>query len=398
MMHSVDEARARMLSGIRRLEAETVALQALDGRTLAASVRATRDQPPFHAAVMDGYAFRAADTPGALTLVGESAAGHAFGRPIGAREGVRISTGAPLPAGADAVLPQEDAAVKDSALIAPVTEAGTFVRARAGDFAAGEVLLADGRVVDVGAIMTIAGAGRAQAEVTRKPIISILANGDELVAPGAKPREDQIFDAATYAVGSLVRAWGAATRSAPALSDDKSAIAATLSAELRMCDVLVVIGGASVGPHDHVRPVIRALGGELLVEGVSVRPGRPTWFAALPERRFALGLPGNPASALVCTRLFLAPLIETMLTGAQTQSEARTARPLSAPVPANGAREAYVRAIATHDAVTPILNEDSSMMSVLARSNCLILRLAQSLPLAAQDIVECIAWTPNDSR
>jgi molybdopterin molybdotransferase len=394
-MLSVAQARARMLGAIRRLEPESIPLHLLDGRTLAAPVHAVRDQPPFNASVMDGYALRAIDTPGALSIVGESAAGHAFARALDKGEAVRISTGAPLPIGADAVIPQEDAAVLRSVLSAPATKSGVFVRARAGDFAAGETLLDDGRVIDAGAIMAIAGAGFACAPVTRRPIISIVANGDELVAPGATPRGDQIFDAATHAVGCLARAWGAATRRPPALPDEKAVIAAALEAEFASCDIIAIIGGASVGPHDHIRSVMRDLGGELLVEGVAVRPGRPTWFAALPGHRFAIGLPGNPASALVCARIFLAPLIETMLTGGQVQSTAHFERQLSTTVPANGGREAYLRAIASNNLVTPLLNEDSSMMSVLARSNCLVCRPANSPALAAKDLVACIAWSPS---
>ncbi len=326
-MISVEEARTRMLANLRRLASEEVGLEDLAGRTLAGAVCASRDQPPFDAAIMDGYALRAADTPGDLRIVGEAAAGHAFARDIGGGEAVRISTGAPLPAGADAVIAQEDANVREAAVLtAPRIESGAFVRPRGGDFRAGDRLLDDGRVIEASAITALAGAGRSQARVTRKPLVSILANGDELVSPGAAVGDDQIFDAATYAVAALARAWGgAAQRSAP-IGDDEDAIRARAGEALSQCDILVLVGGASVGPHDHVRGAIRALGADLLVEGINVRPGRPTWFATIAGGACILGLPGNPASALVCARLFLAPILETMLSGGQARSS-KTSRP-----------------------------------------------------------------------
>jgi molybdopterin molybdotransferase len=393
-MLSVEAARAAMLARVGKLGGEIVALADLDGRTLAADLAATRDQPPFDAAVMDGYAFRSADAPGLLRIVGEAAAGHAFAPAIAKGEAVRISTGAPLPVGADVVLAQEEARIDNGQLEVAGAKAGGFVRRRGGDFAAGDILLRAGRLLDATAIMAIAGAGKAQAEVTRKPTICIHANGDELANPGEVPRSDQIFDSASYAVASLLRAWGAAAKGGAPLGDQPDAIAPTLKSSLQACDLVVIIGGASVGPHDHLRPIIRELGGELLVEGISVRPGRPTWFAQMPGDKLAFGLPGNPASALVCARLFLAPLIETMLTGAHAQADLTFDRRLSGPMPANGSREAYVRAIASQVEVSPILDEDSSMMGVLARSNCLVRRGAQSPALTTGASVACLAWSP----
>jgi molybdopterin molybdotransferase len=385
-----------MLSAFKRLDPESVDLADAAGRTLAGALAAARDQPPFAAAVMDGYALRAADAPGELRIAGESAAGHAFLRALGEREAVRISTGAPLPAGADAVLAQEDANLQDRVLKAAPIARGQYVRPRGGDFSAGDTLLEDARSLDAGAIALLAGAGRAQVRVTRRPRISILANGDELVAPGAAPRADQIFDSATYAVAALAARWGAVARRLDPLADSSAAIAARLAHAHADCDVLVMIGGASVGPHDHMRPAIRALGGEISVEGISVRPGRPTWFATMPSGGAVLGLPGNPASALVCARLFLAAAIETMLSGAQARSRASFQAALTRAMPANGAREAYVRGVNTDGRLDPILDEDSSLMSVLARSNCLVQRPVASPPAAIGETVRCLSWSPQD--
>ena len=392
-MMSVEEARARMLANVKRLASEQISLEELVGRTLAETVRAFRDQPPFDAATMDGYALSATHTPDDLRIVGESAAGHAFDRAISGGEAVRISTGAPLPAGADAVIAQEDAIVRERMLTAPRIELGAFVRPRGGDFRAGDRLLDDGRVIDASAIVALAGGGCSHACVTRKPVVSIFANGDELVSPGAIVRDDQIFDSATYAVAALAQAWGAVARRSAPIRDDEGAIRAVASEKLSQCDVLVLIGGASVGPHDHVRPAIRALGADVIVEGINVRPGRPTWFATFPGGTCILGLPGNPASALVCARLFLAPIIETMLTGAQARSSKTFTATLATPMPANGGREAYFRAVAQESDVSPLLEEDSSLMNVLARSNCLIPRLPHAPAAARGETIACIGWT-----
>ncbi len=396
-MISVDEALTRMLARADRLGSEEIGLDDLDGRTLGETVRARRDQPPFDAAIMDGYALRSADTPGELRIVGESAAGHAFARALHAGEAVRISTGAPLPAGADAVLAQEDANVREAMLTALQIKPGAFVRPRGGDFRAGEILLGDARVIDAGAIVALAGAGYSLLRVARKPIISIMANGDELALPGKAPRDDQIFDSASYAVAALARAWGAKTERSAPVRDNEDAVAAAASDALSQCDVLVIIGGASVGPHDHVRPAVRALGADLVVEGVNVRPGRPTWFASMRERKIEakciLGLPGNPASALVCTRLFLAPIIEALLTGKHARSSETFGAMLTAPMPANGGREAYLRAVASGNEVSPFLEEDSSLMNVLARSNCLIKRAPNASAAAPGQGVRCLRWS-----
>jgi molybdopterin molybdotransferase len=392
-MISVDEARVRMLARVERLGAEQVDLELVGGRTLGAPVRAARDQPPFDAAIMDGYAFRSADTPGDLRIVGESAAGHRFDRILEAGEAVRISTGAPLPAAADAVLAQEDARVAGATLTAPATKAGAFVRPRGGDFRNGDLLVEDGRVIDAGAIAAIAGVGLRHVPVTRKPVIAIIANGDELVSPGDLPREDQVYDSATFAVAALARAWGGEVRRRAPVRDTQDGVTDAVVSGLSECDVLVIVGGASVGPHDHVRPALRALGAEMIVEGVNVRPGRPTWFAQMPGGRSVLGLPGNPASALVCARLFLAPVLETMLSGSQQLSSRTFEATLSTALAPNGARESYIRAIARKREVTPIPDEDSSLMSVLAQSNCLIQRTPHASKAAASEQVLCVLWT-----
>ena len=219
---SVAEARARMLAAASPLGVESVSVEAAAGRVLATEVRAGRDQPPFAASAMDGWAVRAADTPGRLTIVGESAAGHAFAGTLQAGQAVRIFTGAPVPAGADAVVIQEDAARDTETVTVPVASHGRHVRGAGMDFHAGETLLAPGQWLDPWRLALVAAAGMAAIEVQRSPRIAILATGEEIVAPGAKARADQIFDSGTTVTAALVRAFGGQPHPLPRVGDDET--------------------------------------------------------------------------------------------------------------------------------------------------------------------------------
>ena len=396
-MLTVDQARAIMLGACSRLDAEIIALEAALTRTLAAPIVAARDAPPFAVSAMDGYALSAADTPGRLRIVGESLAGRAFERPLAAGEAVRISTGAAIPTGADAILIQEEAAFDGDCLVAPRCKSSAHVRPRGGDFSAGQVLLTDGRFLDAAAIGLIAASGIAQVAVTRRPRLHILPNGDELVRPGEMPGPFQIFDAASYAVAALARAWGAATTIGAPLADTPNAIADAARPLLDQCDILVVIGGASVGPHDHARSTPAQLGYTEHFNKIAVRPGKPTWFATGAGALMA-GLPGNPASALVCARLFLAPMIEAMLSGSADAALTAASAKLAARLPANGAREHYLRATLTDSragervaAIHP--QQDSSLLSVFSQSNALVRRAAGAPALDAGAPVEIVGLT-----
>jgi molybdopterin molybdotransferase len=383
-MMTVAQARAAMLAHAAPLGHESVALDEALGRVLAQAVLATRDQPPFAVSAMDGYAIRSADSPGLLTVTGESAAGAGFGGVCDTGCAIRISTGAAMPAGADAVVIQEDVQRAGAALTVPSARPKQHVRPQGGDFAAGTVLLAASRRLDGVAVSLAAAAGLARLDVMRRPRIAILSSGDELAAPGTEPGPWQIFDSATFGIAGLVREWGAACERLAVEKDDVDAIARAAEAGLRGSDLLVVIGGASVGDHDHARPALMRLGLSLAVEKVAVRPGKPTWFGKAPGG-LVLGLPGNPASALVCAQLFLRPLIHAML-GRQAEPVLQRAR-LAKPLSANGPREHYLRARWGGDdegrfAVQAFGDQDSSLISVFAAANALI-RLPPGLP--AQD-------------
>jgi molybdopterin molybdotransferase len=306
---SVSQARAAMLAAARPLAAEPVALEAALGRVLSDSVIAGRDQPPFAVSAMDGYALRSADSPGMLRVIGESAAGRGFEGVCESGAAIRISTGAAMPDGADTVVIQEDVSRDGGSVTVPPVKPGKNIRRRGGDFSAGQVLLQPGRKLDGVAVSLAAATGAASVSVVRSPRVAILSSGDELATPGATPGPYQIFDSATYGIAGLVRSWGGIAQRLAVERDDAGAIARAAEQGLDGCDLLVVIGGASVGDHDHARPALMRLGLALVVEKVAVRPGKPTWFGATP-RGLVLGLPGNPSAALVSAHLFLRPLLE----------------------------------------------------------------------------------------
>ena len=391
---SVTEARARMLALAHPLDAELVPLPSALGRVLADAVIATRDQPPFHVSAMDGYALRSADSPGRLRIGGESAAGHGFEGRVEAGIAIRISTGAAIPDGADTVVMQEDVRRDGDQVIVPATGPGSNVRPRGGDFSAGTILLPKARVLDGVALSMVAASGAGQARVTRAPRVTILSSGDELAPPGSEPGPFQIFDSGTFGIAGLVQSWGGKPNRLAVEKDDPGAIAAAAEQALKDSDILVLIGGASVGDHDHARLALTRLGLAFVVEKIAERPGKPTWFVT-PPQGLELGLPGNPASALACARLFLRPLIQAML-GRDPQAcvAMHRARLLRA-IPANGPREHYLRALLETDGdgqqtVRAFEDQDSSLISVFAAANALI-RLPPHAPQSnAGDLVDVL--------
>lgn len=394
-MTRVVEARALMLAALKPLAPEEALLWDARGRVLAAPLRAVRAQPPFAASAMDGYALRARDTPGTLRIVGESAAGRGYSGVLQAGEAVRISTGAPLPPGADAVLVQEDAGVDGDRLRAPEVRPDRHVRAAGIDFAAGADILPEGRTLDPVALALAASAGAARLPVRRRPQVTILCGGDEVAPPGTDLRADQIFDSCSYAIGALAESWGAqATRCAP-LPDDAAAIERAAASALRESDLVVFIGSASVGPHDHARPAFERQGARIVVSKVDMRPGKPTWFATSAHAP-VLGLPGNPASAIVAALLFLRPAIAALLGVASGVEFSRGA--LAGALPANGPREAFLRArwrCTETGAISVDVHgeQDSSLLSVFAGSNALVRREPHAPPAGPGDPVDWLSYS-----
>jgi molybdopterin molybdotransferase len=397
-MLTVDAARAAMLAAASALPAETVPLSGALGRTLTAPVTASRDQPPFAASAMDGYAVRRDDLGAAsvrgLRVVGESAAGAGYPAPLGALEAVRIFTGAPLPEGADCVVIQEEVSRHGDLMRWGGKQASDFVRPLGIDFRAGATLLRAGERLDGIALALAAAAGLGELSVARRPRVALLATGDEIVEPGAEPRSNQVFDSVSHGLAGLIERWGGEPVRLRPLRDDLKLIAQAAEAALKTTDLLVCIGGASVGDHDLVKPALDTLGLERLVERVALRPGKPTWFGRTPAG-LALGLPGNPASALVCAHLFLAPLLAA-LQGRDPASETSTVRArLATALPANGPREHYLRtrldvdgdAVLTAD---PFEQQDSSLLSIFAGANALLRRPVDDGPRQPGDLVDVL--------
>jgi molybdopterin molybdotransferase len=386
---TVEAARARMLAHAAALGVEEAALGDVSGRVLAADVVAARGQPPFAASAMDGWAVRSADTPGRLRIVGESAAGRGFPGPLGEGEAVRIFTGAAVPDGADAVVIQEDVVREGEVVAVPAVAEPRHIRPPGQDFRAGETLLAAGARLDAWRLGLAAAAGLASLTVFRRPRVAVLATGEEIVAPGAPVGPFQIFNSGTTSVCTLIEAWGGQAMALKAAGDQEEAIVQAVAGADG--DLIVTLGGASVGDHDLVKPALMRLGLRLEVESIAMRPGKPTWFGVLGDGRRVLGLPGNPASAMVCAELFLRPLLAA-LTGADTRPRIITAR-VGGALAANGEREHWMRARLTHgpDGVltaTPFADQDSSLVRVFAEADALLRRAPGAPALARGEPVD----------
>lgn len=389
-MLSVEEARARILGALTATPAETVPLPAGWGRVLARPVLSRVTQPPADVSAMDGYAVRAEDAVlgASLAVIGTAPAGHPFEGAIGPGEAVRIFTGSIVPAGADAILLQEDAeAAAGRVRVNEAVRAGRWVRRRGLDFTAGEEVLPAGRRLTARDIGLAAAANTPWLAVHRAPRIGILATGDEIALPGDPIPPGGIVSSNAHALAALVRAGGGEPLILPIAPDDSQAIAEAAVAA-RACDLLVTTGGASVGDHDLVQSALGPQGFALDFWKIAMRPGKPLIWGRLGPTP-VLGLPGNPVSALVCSVLFLLPALERLsgLPGAAP----RTIRALAgAALPANDRRFDHLRATLQPgpDGVpiaTPFPVQDSSMMKTLARAEALILRApdAPAVPAGA---------------
>ncbi len=395
-MISLEEAQARLLDGVVALEPENASLLEACGRILASDVIAHLSQPPFPASAMDGYAIRFADLPGPWQVIGESAAGAGFGGAIGKGEAVRIFTGAPLPAGADTILIQEEATrQRDSALVltgeGPPRQ-GAHVRPAGLDFRQGEGLATAGTRVSPALAGLLASGGHAAAPVHRRPRVVLLATGDELVPPGETPGPCQIVSSNGLMLAALFAGAGAAVEDRGIVRDDLGALTAAIQAASD-ADLLVTIGGASVGDHDLVAPALKAAGATIDFWKVALRPGKPVMTGALGRCR-VLGLPGNPVSAYVCALLFGLPLVRK-LSGDPHPLPREAYAMTTVALPANGARRDFMRAAYGGGGVTPAAAQDSAMLGVLARSNALLVRAPYAPPVAAG---EQVVIMPLDSE
>ncbi|WP_300016976.1 gephyrin-like molybdotransferase Glp [uncultured Roseobacter sp.] len=389
-MIPVAEALAHLFALADPMGTETVPLRAAAGRVLAQDVQASRTQPPFHASSMDGYALRRAEVePDAMfKVVGEAAAGHAFDGKVGPGQCVRIFTGAPVPDETDFVVIQEDVTRRgDLITLNRDMDGKDNVRPAGVDFKAGDSMTAPRRLRPSD-VALLAAMNIAQVPVIRRPSVAIMATGDELVMPGETPGPDQIIASNTFGLAAQLEAEGADARLIP-IARDTAASLKTAFQLAATADLIVTIGGASVGDHDLVAPVAEELGMQQSFYKVAMRPGKPLMAGRLNGTPM-IGLPGNPVSALVCGKVFVAPVIRAMLgLGAHPAPQMQTT--LAAALPANGPREHYMRATVASDGLRAFDQQDSSLLSILARANALLVRPPHD---PARDPGERISYLP----
>ncbi|MHB8642556.1 MAG: molybdopterin molybdotransferase MoeA [Gaiellaceae bacterium] len=371
---TIDEALAAIFERVTPVAAERVEVEQADGRVLAEDARATVDLPPFPSSAMDGFAVRAADTPGTLPVVEQIPAGRPAPRALAPGEAMAISTGGVVPDGADAVIPVEYVVQYDNDVeISGAAAVGIHVRPRGGDVAAGELVLAAGTRLGPAQVGALAAAGIAEAVVARRPRVAIVSTGSELQRPGEPLRPGQIYDANAVMLAAALRSTGADVVTLTAVADDEPAQRATLERGLE-ADVLVSSGGVSVGPHDLVRRIEAELGVEEVFWRVAVKPGKPLAFG-VRDGTLVFGLPGNPVSALVCCELFVRPAL-LALQGAAEPGPAFSVAALTGAVRRNADRDELVRACARVEAgrvlVAPLRGQESHMIARSAAADALV--------------------------
>ncbi|MGD9543576.1 MAG: gephyrin-like molybdotransferase Glp [Methylocystis sp.] len=376
---SVSDALARVLAGASRLGEESAPLALARGRTLAADLVARRSQPPVAVSAMDGFALHAADLAAApLRIVGESVAGCAFEGALKPGEAIRIFTGAPVPPGADAILLQEDARVADGVLTASAPP-GPHIRGAGLDFREGAVALFAGARLGPAELALAAAMNHAAVPVARRPRVAIIASGDELVPPGAAPGPAQIISCNNLAVAAIAEDAGAEVIDLGIFSDDLAELERGIGlARDARADVLVTLGGASVGDRDLLRPALARQGMSLDFWKIAMRPGKPLIHGALGDARI-LGLPGNPVASFVCALVFLAPLLRALQGDPDAGADRSDGAIAGSDLPANKGRRDYMRArLATDEngrlVATPQPLQDSSLLTELTQSQALLIR------------------------
>ena len=393
-MISVDEALTRALALVAPLGTEMVPLQHANGRMLAEPEQARLRQPPFAASAMDGYAVTGAPAAGqVLTVIGEAAAGRRFQGSVGAGQAVRIFTGAPVPDGATRVLLQEDVAAAEGRItLQSASDGPSNIRAAGQDFELGATV--SPRRLRPADLALLAAMNHAEVPVTRKPVIAILATGDELVMPGTNPGPDQIISSNGFALKAMVEECGAEARLLPIAADTEDSLR-TVFALAEGADLIVTIGGASVGDHDLVGRVAQSLGLERAFWKIAMRPGKPLMAGRLGTGTPLLGLPGNPVSAIVCGHLFLLPMVRRMLGMSEVAPPVQEAR-LAVDLPPGGPRAHYMRSRLCRApdgtaTITPMTNQDSALLSVLTSADALLIQPPNAPALPAGEMVRYLA-------
>ncbi len=397
-MIPVEEAERRITARFSPVPTEVVPLPDALGRALAEDVAARITQPPTAVSAMDGYAVRAADVarvPATLIRIGEAPAGTPFIGKVGAGETVRIFTGGPLPDGADAVVMQENAEVDgDRITVREPASPGQFVRPAGLDFRAGEVGLAAGRILTARDIGLAAAMDVPWLTVRRRPLVAVLATGDELVMPGEPRTAAQIVSSSGLALAAAIAAWGGETRLLGIARDTPESLRAAIGGAAG-ADLLLTIGGASVGERDLVQSVLADEGLEVDFWKIAMRPGKPLIFGSFRDTPF-LGLPGNPVSSMVCAIVFLKPVLDRLL-GIERPAEPMEQARVTVDLSENDRRQDYLRATLSRTesgelAATPFPRQDSSMLSRLAHADCLIVRPPHAPAVAAGEPVPILRF------
>lgn len=390
-MISVAEALANILSLLPDMPPEQVALSQAGRRVLAEPIVADRDQPPFASSAMDGYAVRSDDlrAGAVLQVVDEAAAGSHATKQVAEGQAIRIFTGAPVPVGADRILIQEDCTRSgDDITVGDNIDASHYIRPSGSDFKSGDRIAA-AQLLTPSLVALAAAMNAATLSVSRKPDIALLATGDELVAPGGTPNEDQIMSSNNFGLKAMIEAAGGIARLLPIAKDNQASLETALEMGAAS-DLIVTLGGASVGDHDLMGQMTQS--GQLDTEfyKVAMRPGKPL-MAGRYKGTPLVGLPGNPVSALVCGQVFIVPAIRQML-GFAPQSTVQTAT-LAIDLPANSPREHYMRAKLADGMIQPATRQDSSLLSVLADANVLLIRPPNQSALRAGSSVHYLSLT-----
>jgi molybdopterin molybdotransferase len=397
---TVAQARARILTNIpEHPPVEIVALECALGRTLGQDLAAKRTQPPKAVSAMDGYAVRTADLtqlPVKLKPIGESTAGHGFSGFLGPKETVRIFTGAPVPDGCDTILIQENARV-EAGFVEPLQSvaSGRHIRAKGIDFTEGEVLLAAGTRLSASNIALAAAMNFSEVAVTRRPRVGILASGDELVHPGEPIGADQIVASNSFAIAALVEAAGGEALDLGIARDEFGALDERIAAaRASAADVLVTLGGASVGDHDLVKPALARQGMELNFWKIAMRPGKPVLHGRLGPM-IILGLPGNPVAAFVAGIVLLVPLLRALCGDPDARRDESEPAILGKALRNNDSRQDYLRATLRPSetglpVAIPFEVQDSSLLRILAQSQCLVVREPHAEPAAAGDLCRIV--------
>ena len=390
-MISVEEALDHVFALARPLGANCVPLREAAGRLLAEPMLARRSQPPFAASAMDGYAVAAPDpAPGdSFLVIGESAAGRGYPGPVGPAEAVRIFTGAPVPEGGVRILIQEDVTREGNRItLRPDADAAAHIRAAGTDFVEGDRFEPSRRLRPAD-IALLAAMGHAELPVRRRPEVAIIATGDELVMPGESPGPDQIIASNNFGLAAMIEEAGGRARILPIARDTEAFLRTTFDLASG-ADLIVTIGGASVGDHDLVARVAESGGMDRAFYKVAMRPGKPLMAGRLAGTPM-IGLPGNPVSSMVCGVIFILPMLRAML-GLPAEPAPRQSGLLATPLAANGPREHYMRAERTAEGLTAFDSQDSSRLRLLAAADALIVRPPHDGPRAAGDTVDFIPF------